>query len=52
MLLSQAQERALGPYERFKLRIHLAVCDGCGNFLRQLDFIRTAVRRYRDNDGA
>ncbi len=50
-LLSQAQERALGPYERFMLRLHLTVCDGCSNFLRHLDFIRAAVRRYRDSDG-
>ncbi len=48
-LLSQAQERAIGPYERFKLRLHLSVCDGCTNFLRQLDFMRAAVRRFRDS---
>ena len=51
MLLSQSQDRALGPYERLKLRLHLAVCDGCSNFLRQIRFLRTAVRRYRDDDG-
>ena len=49
VLLSQAQERALGPYERFRLRLHLSVCDGCTNFLRQLDFMRAAVRRFRDS---
>ena len=49
-LMSQAQERALGPFERFKLRLHLSVCDGCANFLKQLDFIRAAIRRFRDND--
>lgn len=48
-LLSQAQERALGPYERFRLRLHLILCNGCSNFLRQLDFIRTAFRRHRDS---
>lgn len=48
--MSQAQERPLGPYERFKLRLHLSVCNGCNNFLKQLDFIRAAVRRYRDGD--
>ena len=48
-LLSQAQERALGPYERFRLRLHLSVCDGCTSFLRQLDFMRAAVRRFRDS---
>jgi hypothetical protein len=47
-LLSQAQERGLGPYERFRLRLHLSVCDGCTNFLRQLDFMRAAVKRLRD----
>jgi hypothetical protein len=52
VLLSQAQDRELGLYERVKLRLHLAVCDGCSNFLRQLAFMRTALRRYRDNDGA
>ena len=50
-LMSQAQERALGPYERFALRLHLSVCNGCNNFLRQLAFIRAAVRRYIDRDG-
>ena len=49
VLLSQAQERALGPYERFRLRLHLSVCDGCTNFLRQLYFMRAAVRRFRDS---
>jgi len=48
-LLSQAQERTLGPYERLKLRLHLGLCDGCTNFRRQLEFIRAAVRRYRDS---
>ena len=48
-LLSQSQERSLGPYQRFKLRLHLRLCDGCTNFLRQLEFIRTALRRYRDD---
>lgn len=49
-LMSQAQERALGPVERVRLRLHLAVCAGCANFLRQLEFIRAAVRRYRDRE--
>ncbi len=50
VLLSQAQERALAPFERFRLRLHLILCDGCSNFLRQIAFIRRAVRRYRDRD--
>jgi hypothetical protein len=50
MLLSQAQERRLGIRERIGLQLHLLLCDGCTNFRKQLDFIRTAVRRYRDKD--
>lgn len=51
-LLSQAQERELGLAERWGLRLHLLICDGCRNFRRQLEFIRTAARRYRDSDDA
>jgi hypothetical protein len=50
ILLSEAQDRALGPYERFKLRVHLSLCDGCTNFLRQLHFMRAALRRFRDSN--
>jgi hypothetical protein len=49
VLLSAAQERELGLFEQFGLRLHLLLCDGCRNFRRQLDFIRTAARRYRDS---
>ncbi len=50
VLLSQAQERRLGLLERSKLRLHLLACDGCTNFLKQLQFIRAAIRRYRDDE--
>jgi hypothetical protein len=50
MLLSQAQERRLALRERIGLQLHLLLCDGCTNFRKHLDFIRTAVRRYRDKD--
>lgn len=49
-LLSQAQERRLGLWERLGLKLHLMLCDGCANFSRQLDMIRAAIRRYRDAD--
>ena len=47
-LLSQRQDRALGTWETFKLRAHLALCDVCTRFSKQLDFMRAALRRYRD----
>ena len=51
-LLSQAQERPLGRAERWSVMLHLMVCKGCTNFRAQLDFLRAAVRRYRDADDA
>ena len=49
-LLSQAQDRRLGWAERLRLRLHLTLCDGCTNFRRQLDLMRGALRRLRDDD--
>lgn len=49
-LLSQQQDRPLRWTEVLRLRLHLALCDGCRAFGRQLDFLRRAVRRHRDGD--
>ena len=38
--------------EQLGLRLHLLLCDGCSNFRKQLDFMRAAVRRYRDGGDA
>lgn len=43
-LVSQGLDRELGLGERLRLRAHLAICNGCRNFRRQLEFLRTAVR--------
>ncbi len=48
-LLSQGQDRPLNWVERLRLRLHLLLCEGCRNFSSQLDFLRAAVRRYRDD---
>ncbi len=44
-LASQGLDRRLGLAERVKFRLHLAVCNGCRNFTRQLDFLRKASAR-------
>ena len=49
-LLSEARERRLGLRERFALRVHLMMCDGCNNFRKQLDFIGAAMERFRRRD--
>jgi hypothetical protein len=50
VLLSQAQERPLGRAEQWAVTLHLLICRGCSNFRRQLQFLRTAVHRYRDSE--
>jgi predicted anti-sigma-YlaC factor YlaD len=44
-LASEGLDRRLGLGERVRLRLHLAICDGCRNFHKQLDFLREAVNR-------
>jgi hypothetical protein len=43
-LVSQGLDRRLGFAERVRLRVHLAICDGCTTFTKQVRFIRKAVR--------
>ena len=47
-LLSQAMDRRLPLWERVRLRLHLAICDACSNFSRQIRFLRQAVARLFD----
>ena len=43
-LVSQGLDRKLGFGERVALRLHLAICDGCTRFNRQVAFLRRALR--------
>jgi len=47
-LVSRMQERELGVFSRWALRLHLAVCEACTRFERQMRFLREAMHRYRD----
>ena len=49
-LVSQGLDRRLGFGERIALRVHLAICEGCTNFSRQLAFLRKAVSRIGDSN--
>ena len=49
-LVSQGLDRRLGPFERLRLRLHLALCDGCANFKKQMDFLRKALSRLAERD--
>ena len=44
-LVSQGLDRKLGFGERLALRVHLAICDGCTNFKKQVAFLRRAVKQ-------
>lgn len=44
-LASQGLDRRLRFGERIALRLHLAICDGCTRFTRQIAFLRKAVRQ-------
>jgi len=46
-LISQLQERPPTLSERLKLHFHLAACEACAGFDRQVAFVREAMRRYR-----
>jgi len=38
-------DRPIRASERWQLWLHLLICDMCARFERQIDFMRTAVRR-------
>jgi hypothetical protein len=46
-LISEREERELGRFEHWKLATHLAICDACLRFEKQMHFLREAMRRYR-----
>jgi hypothetical protein len=43
-IVSQGLDRRLSLFERLRLRLHLAICEGCTNFKKQMDFLRRALR--------
>ena len=49
-LLIAREDRSLSLGDRVALRLHLAVCDTCPVFARQLLTMRNAFARWRKND--
>lgn len=43
-LLSESLDRRLTPYERLEVRLHLFVCAWCARYLKQIKFLRWALR--------
>jgi hypothetical protein len=44
-LVSQGLDRRLGLGQRVALRLHLAICDGCSSFRKQVALLRQAMKR-------
>ncbi len=44
-LLSERMDRPIETGERWRLWVHLRVCEMCSRFERQIDLMRAAVRR-------
>ena len=49
-LVAESMDRDAGFAERVAVRLHLAICDNCRRFARQMRFLREAVRRYPGDD--
>ncbi len=48
-LASQGLDRKLGFLDRVALRLHLAICKGCTNAARQMEFLRRAIARLGED---
>jgi hypothetical protein len=47
-MLVAREDRHLGLSERLALRLHLAVCDTCPRFERQILTLRNGMREWRN----
>jgi Putative zinc-finger len=47
-LISRAMDERLPLWQRAKLRLHLAICDACASFNRNMQVLRRAVARLLD----
>jgi Putative zinc-finger len=45
-LISESYQRPLRWREQVSLRMHLAICDACRNFQKQMKLLTEAARRF------
>jgi anti-sigma factor RsiW len=50
-LLVAREDRPLPTVERLALRLHLAACQACPRFARQLSAMREALKLWREDTG-
>ena len=47
-LVSRRQDEPLSRGDRFRMWVHMLLCDACRAFERQTALLREAMRRYRE----
>jgi len=47
-LISESMDQRLPLWQRAKLRVHLAICDACSSFNRNIRLLRRGVTRLLD----
>jgi predicted anti-sigma-YlaC factor YlaD len=45
-MVSRAQDRKPSLLDRWRMHVHLRVCDGCRNFRDQMTLLRTIIRKH------
>jgi hypothetical protein len=45
-LTSEGMDRELSVVERWRMRVHLLVCESCTNFTAQMRLLRRAIRKF------
>jgi hypothetical protein len=51
-ILIAREDRHLGLADRLALRLHMAVCDACPTFERQILTMRNSMRQWRNYTGS
>jgi len=51
-LFSESQERKLTLKETMDLKLHTFICNGCRNYGKHMQFLRTLARSYTKGEGA
>lgn len=50
-MISDSMDRPLTLRERLRLKVHLAICNGCSNFEKQMKALRDMARRFGQQSG-
>jgi putative zinc finger protein len=49
-LISEGMDRRLSVAERFRVRLHVRICDACTRFSSQVQFLRRALKAFPGPD--